>query len=98
VAVTVEGASAPTSVSPLVAVTSTDGAVRFYDGESMSFLLTVPITTSSLILTMPGSIAWVPDPQLKSFYAAYQGGSALVELNAENVRNADSTSGLFTFR
>jgi hypothetical protein len=98
VAVTVEGASVPTSVSPLVAVTSTDGAVKFYDGESMSSLLTVPITSTSLILTMPGSIAWVPDPQLKSFYAAYQGGSALVELNAENVRNANSTAGLKMFR
>jgi hypothetical protein len=85
-----------TKISPLVAVTSTDGTVNFYDGESMSFLLTVPITTTSLILTMPGSIAW--DPQLLSFYAAYQGGSALVELNAKNVRNANSTAGLDKFR
>ncbi len=92
-----DGTTAPEAVvAPLVAVTSTDDSVQFFDGATMASLLSVPITTTSLILTMPGSIAW--DRTQKSFFAAYQGGSALVELKAANVRAANSTAGVAIYR
>jgi hypothetical protein len=60
------------------------------------FLFSLPLNTTALLLTMPGAVAF--DPRNRYFYAGYQGGGALVELNPSLVRSGDATSGTAVYR
>ncbi len=73
-----------------------DGASYALSLSSGFAAMEIILTTTTIVLTMPGAVAF--DPQLRHFYVAYQGGGALVELDPTAVRVANNSLGIAVFR
>ena len=112
--ITVTLAASTPTIDQLIIVSASDGSLYAFDGSTLlppldvggdaanptAFVVPLSNVTSSLTaastLMLPGAMAF--DPVRKLFYAAYQGGNALVELDPTTMTSGQTSIGVVVYQ